>query len=182
MKQKLYFSVGGNIDPHIHIVAAMEGLSSNFEGIETSSVYESHSIGFCGGNFLNLVVGCRSTKTVRHVLQILKGIEDSRGRNRSAAKFSSRTLDIDILTVGNLTGKVEQIELPRYEILENAFVLLPLAELAPDDVHPVSGKTYLKHWQEFDKLKHRLWPADFYWRGRNITTIRNDASLLVGLA
>lgn len=107
---------------------------------------------------------------------MLKAIEDANGRNRTAARFSSRSLDIDILTVDHLTGRVDGITLPRDEVLKNAFVLLPLAEIAAGTLHPVTGLSYAEHWQAFDKTKQKLWPVAFLWRGRDITTAAHELS------
>ena len=76
------------------------------------------------------------------------------------------TSALDILAVDDVFGHYDGIELPRDEILKNAFVLQPLAELIPDNVHPVTGKSYQQHWIEYDKEKQKLWPIDFRWKGK----------------
>ena len=81
----------------------------------------------------------------------LKALEDQHGRRRDTPRFSARTLDIDILTYDNVTGSVEGVLLPRQEILENAFVLWPLAELAPKEKHPVMGVSYAELWRSYDQ-------------------------------
>ena len=93
----------------------------------------------------------------------LKGLEDELGRDRKQARFSGRTMDIDILLFGSESGAAEGIELPRPEITENAFVLQPLAELLPDAVHAATGKPYRELWQDYDKSKQRLWPVETDW-------------------
>ncbi len=102
---------------------------------------------------------------VPELSQCLRTIEKDNGRRRDGPKFSSRTLDIDILLYDDLVGDFGGVQLPRDEILENAFVLLPLSELAPDRVHPVSGKTYGQLWRAYRADGQRLWPIDFDWRG-----------------
>ena len=69
----------------------------------------------------------------------LRQIEIEHGRPADATRFSARQLDIDILTYDDRVGLIDGVQLPRDEILENAFVLCPLAELSPDALHPVSG-------------------------------------------
>ena len=58
---------------------------------------------------------------------------------------------------------MDGVNLPRNEVLENAFVLQPLAELAADMIHPLTDKTIGQHWQEFDKASQKLWPVEFEW-------------------
>jgi 2-amino-4-hydroxy-6-hydroxymethyldihydropteridine diphosphokinase len=100
---------------------------------------------------------------VGEVAKTLKYIEDCNGRDRSAPKFGPRSLDIDILTVDIFAGEMDGVNLPRNEVLENAFVLQPLAELAADMIHPLTDKTIGQHWQEFDKASQKLWPVEFEW-------------------
>ena len=82
---------------------------------------------------------------------------------------SPRTLDLDILTWGDATGTLDGVELPRAEILKNAFVLRPLADIAPDELHPVCGESYRSLWQSYQK-DQKLWPVDFTWQGRQISS------------
>ena len=67
------------------------------------------------------------------------------------------------------SGVIDGIQLPRDEVLKNAFVLLPLAEIAPHAKHPITGLSYADHWQSYDKDKQNLWPVPFTWQGKNIT-------------
>jgi 2-amino-4-hydroxy-6-hydroxymethyldihydropteridine diphosphokinase len=165
----IYLSLGSNIERQRRITAALDALADNFGELVISSVYESESVGFEGDSFFNLVVGIRSSVSVGQVSKILKQIEDQNGRDRSGPRFGPRSLDIDILTVDDIAGEIEGIQLPRDEVLKNAFVLLPLAEIAAQTQHPVTGLSYSQHWQEFDKDKQKLWPVEFIWRGENIT-------------
>jgi 2-amino-4-hydroxy-6-hydroxymethyldihydropteridine diphosphokinase len=64
---------------------------------------------------------------------------------------------------------VDGVELPRAEILKNAFVLRPLADIAGAEQHPVSRKSYLQLWQDYQR-DQKLWPVDFSWQGRQIST------------
>ena len=160
----IYLSLGSNIDRQRHICAALDALSENFGDLEISTVYESEAVGFQGDSFYNLVVGVYSDLPVGEIATILKQIEDNNGRDRSSPKFAPRTLDIDILTVDSLVGEVDGINLPRSEVLKNAFVLQPLAELASEMLHPITGKSIAEHWQLFDKTTQKLWPIDFCWQ------------------
>lgn len=159
----IYLSLGSNIEPRRHICAALDALEENFGELEISTVYESESVGFQGQNFYNLVVGIDTDIPVAEISILLKGIEDSNGRDRNSPRFSARSLDIDILTVDSLVGKFSGIDLPRDEVLKNAFVLQPLAQIAPNMAHPVTGITFSQHWQEFDRNSQKLWPIEFSW-------------------
>lgn len=160
----VYLSLGSNIDRERHIGAALDALGKHFGSLEISTVFESVAVGFEGDSFYNLVVGIHSGLAVGEIAKVLKHIEDCNGRDRSAPKFGPRSLDIDILTVDNLAGEIDGIKLPRNEVLKNAFVLQPLAELAADMIHPLTNKTMGQHWQEFDKASQQLWPVKFEWQ------------------
>lgn len=166
---RIYLSLGSNIDRYRHITAALDALKEQFGALAVSSVYESEAVGFDGSNFLNLVVGLDTDLSVAELSLVLKRIEDANGRNRSGPKFSPRTLDIDILTVKDLTGEIDGVILPREEITENAFVLLPLSELAPNELHPIEQKSYRTLWQEYDSTKQKLWSVAFEWQGREVS-------------
>ncbi len=159
----LALSIGSNIDAESNIRAALGALSLEFDNIRNSTTYESQAVGFVGDNFLNLVVLADTDKKLDEVASILKRLEDQLGRDRQQVRFSGRTMDIDILLYGNESGMYCGIELPRPEVTENAFVLQPLSELLPDAVHPATGLSYLKLWQDYDKSKQRLWPVDTDW-------------------
>jgi 2-amino-4-hydroxy-6-hydroxymethyldihydropteridine diphosphokinase len=89
----------------------------------------------------------------------LRAIEEAHGRLRDGPKFSSRTLDIDLLTLGDQVVHAGKLELPRDEILKYAFVLRPLADVAPEERHPLVGRSYRELWQGFDQAAQPLWPV-----------------------
>jgi 2-amino-4-hydroxy-6-hydroxymethyldihydropteridine diphosphokinase len=159
----LALSIGSNIDAESNIRAALDALDLEFENIRSSTTYESQAIGFDGDNFLNLVVLADTNKGLDDVTTFLKRLEDRLGRDRLQTRFSGRTMDVDILLYGNESGMFCGIELPRPEVTENAYVLQPLAELLPDVVHPATGMSYLKLWQDYDKSKQRLWATEIDW-------------------
>lgn len=166
----VFVSIGSNIEQKKHIQACLDALDREFGPLELSSVYESEAVGFEGDNFYNLVAGFDTDLRVGELSKFLRQVESDNGRRRGGPKFSARTLDIDILTYDELSGPVDGIALPRDEILENAFVLLPLAELAPEKTHPVINRTYNILWREYDVGCQKLWPVDFYWGGRKISS------------
>lgn len=160
---QVFLSLGSNIERSKHIRAGLDALAAEFGELRVSRVFESVAVGFDGDNFYNLVVGMETDLPVGQLALRLRAIEDANGRLRAGPKFSARTLDIDILLFDDLTGTVDGVKLPRGEIVKNAFVLQPLAELAPDSVHPLSGKSYAQMWAEYDKSKQKLWPVELNW-------------------
>ena len=166
---RVYLGVGSSIERERYIVAGLDALQGLFGQLALSSVYDSEAIGFAGQPFLNLVAGVDTQLSPGQLLRQLRQIEVEHGRPANATRFSARQLDIDILTHGQLTGTVEGVELPRPEILENAFVLCPLAELAGEAMHPIAAKTYLELWQNYDRDSQQLQKVDFRWRGRWIS-------------
>lgn len=167
---QVYLSIGSNINRYQHISASLDALDKHFDDIIISPVYESEAVGFEGDSFLNLVVGFYCQLSVGGLAKHLRDIEHDNGRRRDGPKFGPRTLDIDILTYGDKQGVVDGIELPRDEIIKNAFVLLPLFDIAPEGTHPQLGKTYSELWQAYDQASQNLWPVDFQWRGEKIST------------
>ncbi|MBN8429286.1 2-amino-4-hydroxy-6-hydroxymethyldihydropteridine diphosphokinase [Microbulbifer salipaludis] len=167
----VYLSLGSNIEREKHLSAGLDALVKAFGDLRISQVYESESVGFAGDDFYNLVAAIDTDLSVGALALHLRQIEDENGRQRSGPKFSARTLDIDILTYDELTGEVDGIQLPRDEILKNAFVLLPLSELAPDTLHPVVGKTYQQLWEAYDQSSQKLWPVEFDWPSGSSTQI-----------
>jgi len=161
-------SIGSNVDAALHTRAALDALQQRFGALCLSRVYESEAVGFDGSNFLNMVVALRTAMPLAELSSWLKRLEDEQGRSRGQARFSSRTLDVDILTYGDLHGEHEGITLPRPEVLKNAFVLWPLSEVMPEARHPGDGRSYRQLWRDYDRARQRLWPVDFEWRGRRL--------------
>jgi 2-amino-4-hydroxy-6-hydroxymethyldihydropteridine diphosphokinase len=139
---RCWLSIGSNQDREASIRGAIVDLRSAFGDLVLSRVYESAAEGFAGESFLHLVAGIDTDKTVAEIDRILRAIEAAHGRLRGPDKFAPRTLDIDLLTYGQAVGNLDGRDLPRDEILRYAFVLAPLAEVAQDEVHPGSGRTY----------------------------------------
>lgn len=158
----IFISVGSNIDKEKHTKAGLQGMYHAFGELVLSSVYESESVGFEGNNFYNLVVKAHTNLSVDDVCSVLKQIEQDNQRQRCEKKFAPRTLDLDLLLYDQVVIKVP-IELPRPEVLYNAFVLKPLVELAAQESHPLENKTYATLWQEYDKSQQKLWAIEFDW-------------------
>lgn len=158
---RVYVSIGSNIEREANIRGGVADLRERFGELTLSSVYESEAVGFDGDNFYNLVAAFDTGLAVLEVARVLREIEDAHGRTREGPRFSSRTLDIDMLLYDELLLQQGKLELPREEITKNAFVLWPLAEIAPELKHPVLQQTYAELWDAFDKDKQTLWPVAF---------------------
>jgi 2-amino-4-hydroxy-6-hydroxymethyldihydropteridine diphosphokinase len=158
---RVYVSIGSNIEREVNIRGGVADLQARFGELTLSSVYESEAVGFDGDRFYNLVAAFDTELDVLEVARVLREIEDAHGRTREGPRFSSRTLDIDMLLYDELLLQQGKLELPREEITKNAFVLWPLAEIAPDLEHPVLHRTYAELWAAFDKEKQPLWPVEF---------------------
>lgn len=148
---EVFLSIGSNIDPERHIPAAIEDLRALFGPLRVSSTYATAAIGFTGPTFHNLVVSFESEQEPREIARLLRGLEERHGRSRDSQKFSSRTLDVDLVLYGNQIIEEPSLRLPREEVTRYAFVLEPLAEIAPHHRHPVTGETYAELWSRFDK-------------------------------
>jgi 2-amino-4-hydroxy-6-hydroxymethyldihydropteridine diphosphokinase len=159
---RAWMSLGSNIDPAEHIAQALRELAAAFGELVVSPIYESLAVGTTGQNFLNLVVGIHTELGIPELFSCLREIEDRNGRRRNEDKFSPRTLDIDLLTYGDHQLAGPDYSLPRSEITRYAFVLLPLSQVAPDEIHPPTGKTYNELWSSFNDPAQRIWPLDPY--------------------
>jgi len=157
---RIYISIGSNIEAERHLRLAIAELRKHYGELQLSSVYESEAVGFDGDNFLNMVVGLDTDEEVHTVVQTLRQIEDRHGRVRSGPRFSARTLDLDLLLYDDLVAKEDALDLPRGEIIQNAFVLWPLAEIAPETMHPVEKMSIADLWETFDKTAQALWPVE----------------------
>tara|TARA_A100001391_G_scaffold72991_1_gene46867 strand:- start:2677 stop:3168 length:492 start_codon:yes stop_codon:yes gene_type:complete len=160
---RVYLSLGSNIDREHNIRSGLNQLAAEFGELGLSPVYESEAVGFSGDAFYNLVASLDTDLPVGELAERLHAIERAHGRVRGEKKFASRTLDIDILTCGDLTGDIDGVELPRGEILKHAFVLRPLADLAPRAEHPVLKRTYAALLEDYRFPEQRLWQVPFVW-------------------
>lgn len=160
---RVYLSFGSNIDREHNIRSGLDALARHFPQLLLSPVYESSAVGFDGEAFLNLVVAIDTELCVGELSAMLRAIEADHGRTRGEKKFASRTLDIDILTYGDAVGVIDGVELPRDEILKHAFVLKPLADIAPEERHPLLQKNYAELLAAKDFSSQSLWPVPFQW-------------------
>jgi 2-amino-4-hydroxy-6-hydroxymethyldihydropteridine diphosphokinase len=134
-KAQVYLDIGSNIDRKRNIRSCLQQLRLEFPDIVFSRAYESDAAGFEGDPFINLSASLQTDKSYQEMSRYLKRLETDHARQRSGIKFSSRTLDVDILFYDDLVLQPD-IDLPRAEIIHYPFVLFPLAEIAADYIHP----------------------------------------------
>lgn len=157
---QIFISLGSNVDREKHLRAGLSALISQFPDYQHSSVFESEAVGFNGNNFFNSVFAAQTDMPLEQVCALLKQIERDNGRTPSDKKFSPRTLDLDLLFYDDVICDTPA-QLPRDEITKNAFVLKPLAELAPHFYHPVAKQTIGELWQNYNNLNQKLWKVEF---------------------
>ncbi len=153
---RVYVSLGSNIDRERNLRGGLADLRTAYGALELSPVYESAAVGFTGEPFLNLVAAFDTDQSIEAVDAELSRIEERHGRVRGDERFAPRTLDIDLLLFGDCVLQQPGLTVPRDEILEYAFVLKPLADLAGAQRHPVSGLTFAELWGAFNDSAQSL--------------------------
>ena len=140
-------SLGSNLRPHHYLRSALQVLRERFGRIVASPAYRTPAVGFDGPDFLNNAVMLETDLPLAELDDWLHAVEDVHGRDRSGSRFSDRTLDIDVVYYGHLVVEgANHLRIPRPE-LKHAFVLKPLADIAPEFVDPVQGLTLRQMWQ-----------------------------------
>ncbi len=156
----VFVSVGSNVAPEKHIHRGLDILRQHYGELQLSPVYRTEAVGFEGEDFLNLALAFNTDDHVDEVVEALDEIENQCGRVRGEARFGPRTLDLDLLLFDDLIIDRPDLTVPRDEILSYAFVLRPLADLAPELLHPVEGKCMAALWSELSVNAPKLIPVD----------------------
>ena len=151
-----YVAAGSNVRPRESLRRALATLRAEFPGLLASRAYENPAVGFEGDDFINLVLRFPATLPVAALQERLKAVERAAGREPGAPQWGPRALDLDLLLYGDLTGLHAGRTLPHPDLATRAWVLGPLAELAPDLAHPLSGIPVGELWRRFDRGAHRL--------------------------
>lgn len=150
----VYVGVGSNIEPERHVRLAIRALEERFGGLRCSDVFRAPAYGFAGDDFLNMVVAFSTESDPDAVERVLYDIEYEGGRTRRGKRFSARTLDLDLLLYGAMVDASRR--LPRDDVRRYPFVLAPLADLAPQLRHPLTGRPIGDAWREMSAEVTRL--------------------------
>lgn len=146
---RAYLSLGSNLEPRRYLPAALRELRSHFGTLDVSPAYRSAAVGFDGAEFVNLAVGLDTDLPPQALNDWLHQLENRHGRRRDVPRYSDRTLDIDIVFYDDLVlDGPGHLQIPRNE-LQHAFVLRPIADIAPGFRHPVTGISMAELWAVF---------------------------------
>lgn len=167
-KHLVYVGIGSNIEQEKYIRRARQALQQSFGEhcqLQLSPVYKTRAIGFDGDDFYNLVASFTTAISAFAVEKKLKAIEHKNGRQRAQEKFSARTLDIDLLLYDKEIINHDGVSIPRDEIEKYAFVLSPLADLAPGLIHPQTQQSMAEMWQQLQQSSQAgdLQKIEFNW-------------------
>jgi 2-amino-4-hydroxy-6-hydroxymethyldihydropteridine diphosphokinase len=150
--------MGSNVEPERNLARAAAQLASEFPGARFSRWYRNRAVGFEGEDFINLVAAFDTDLPPHAVVDRLHAIESSCGRERGAPRWAPRSMDLDVLLYGDLISDEPALKLPRPDLLKRAYMLGPLAELAPEVMHPTAQLSIGELWRRFDQASHPLHP------------------------
>lgn len=139
-------SLGSNLEPEANLRSAIAALRARFDDVRVSPVYRTQAVGFDGGEFLNAAAVLETDLEPQALDAWLHALEDAHGRDRSGPRYGDRTLDIDLVLYDDrIVDGPGHLRIPRDE-LRHAFVLKPLADIAPEAIEPRSGCTLAELW------------------------------------
>jgi 2-amino-4-hydroxy-6-hydroxymethyldihydropteridine diphosphokinase len=157
---RVFVAAGSNVEPEKNLEHACAAIRHSWHDVVFSRAYRNVAVGFDGPDFINLVLGFTTPQPLDAVIARLRAIETQCGRPRFAPKWASRTMDLDVLLFGDLVEKTADYTLPRPDLLKRPYMLGPMAEIAPEVVHPTAGKSIGDLWKEFEQDGHSMTPVD----------------------
>ena len=152
-------SGGSNIEPEKNLLLAAREIRARFPDAQFSRCYRNKSVGFDGPDFINFAVVFSTTLPLADVNAELERIEALCGRPPDAKRWEPRAMDLDILLYGDAVGVVDGLTLPRPSLLTWNFMLRPLAEIAPDLLHPSAQRSIGELWAAFEGDNNPLEPV-----------------------
>lgn len=156
---EVFIAAGSNVEPVHNLHRAIDLLRTHYPDLRCSTAYRNRAVGFEGEDFINLVLGFNTAEAADQVLAHLHAAEAACGRERHAPKWAPRSMDLDVLLYGDTVCDRPGLVLPRPDLLKRAYMLGPLAEIAPEFVHPTMKKTIAELWQAFDRTAHPMTPV-----------------------
>ncbi|MCH7685880.1 MAG: 2-amino-4-hydroxy-6-hydroxymethyldihydropteridine diphosphokinase [Planctomycetes bacterium] len=150
---RAFFSLGSNIDPETNLPAAVRELQRFGRTVAVSQVWETEPVGFADQpNFFNAALLLETSLSPWELqFEVVVEVETVLGRIRDPHnKNAPRTIDIDLALFNRDVLKLEQRQIPNPEILERAFVAIPLSELDPEYLHPLENRTLAEIAADFD--------------------------------
>ena len=162
----VYVAAGSNVDAKANIAHALRALDLRFGPLAVSPAYRNKAVGFEGDDFINLVVGFDTRDGLTTVKGELERIEAACGRGRDAPKWAPRAMDLDILLFGNQVSNDPGLLLPRPDLARRPYMLKPMADIAPDLVHPTLGKSMRELWSAMDDGAHEMIAVRSDWTAR----------------
>lgn len=153
---EVFVAAGSNVEPAKHLRLALAELRKHFAPLAVSPAYRNKAVGFEGEDFINLVVGFTTNEDLYRVRERLQQIEALCGRPREAPKWAPRSMDLDILLYGDEVRNEPGLVLPRPDLVRRAYMLKPLADIAPDFEHPTLHRTMRELWNAFEGKDHQM--------------------------
>lgn len=136
-------SLGSNIDPDVHVPRVVAWLEARFDGVAVSPSYRSAAVGGAPGqpDFINLAVRLETDLPPRALREVTRRAEEICHRRRTSDRYAPRTMDVDLVLFGTRVADFGTWRLPDPQLTTEAFVLVPCADVAPESIEPVSGRT-----------------------------------------
>jgi len=153
---RVYVAAGSNVDAEHNLALAARELRRSFGAVRFSPAYRNVAVGFEGPDFINLVAAFETRRALRAVIGELQRIEGLCGRARDAPKWAPRSMDLDILMYDELRCDEPGLVLPRPDLVKRPYMLGPMADIAPDERHPMLGRTIGELWAAFDRDAHPM--------------------------
>jgi 2-amino-4-hydroxy-6-hydroxymethyldihydropteridine diphosphokinase len=156
---QVFVAAGSNVEPQANLARAVAELARIFNELQVSPWYQNRAVGFQGEDFINFVFGFHTQRGVHDTVGQLREVETLCGRPRNAPKWAARAMDLDVLLYDDLVLDEPQLKLPRPDLLVRAYMLGPLADIAPELRHPTQGRTIAQLWAAFDRQAHEMIPV-----------------------
>ncbi|MEO7807447.1 MAG: 2-amino-4-hydroxy-6-hydroxymethyldihydropteridine diphosphokinase [Steroidobacteraceae bacterium] len=152
----VYVAGGSNIAAEENILRAAAELRTAFPGARFSACYANAAVGFSGDEFINFVVELPTPRSLADVIHELRRIETLCGRPRNAPRWAPRSMDLDVLLYDDLVLTNADVKLPRPDLLTRPYMLGPMAQIAPQVLHPTVKRSIGELWEDFDRASHPM--------------------------